>query len=199
MGIVRQARLRGVVGGYDLVTADGAGRYRTGETGLIVSVPEAEPVVGIWRSQFDSAAAAGVPAHITVLYPFLDRQLVDDGILAELDALLVQHPAFELQLAQCGRFSDVLYLVPASETSLRALTSAVAARWPEAPPYGGQFADVVPHLTIAYRQEPAVFDMIESDLRGRLPVTARITSAQLIAYAGGRWEEVRSFQLALQY
>jgi 2'-5' RNA ligase len=173
-----------------------AGGYREGETGLIVKVPAAEPIVGGWRSQFDSAAAAGVLAHITVLYPFLGRDRVDASVLAELDALLAKHQAFDLQLTQCRRFPGVLYLAPEPETELRALTAAIASRWPEAPPYGGQFADVVPHLTIAHSQEPEVFDVIESDVCGRLPVTERIASVQLIIYTGDHWQQAQSFLLA---
>lgn len=174
----------------------GPGAYLTGETGLIVTVSEAEPVVRGWRSRFDSAAVAGVPAHITVLYPFLPWQRVDDAVRAELNALFATHQAFDLQLAQLRRFPGVLYLAPEPDALLRALTAAVAGRWPEAPPYGGQFADVVPHLTIAHSQEPQVFDMIESDVRGRLPIAARIASVQLIGYSGRYWNEIRSFSLA---
>ena len=79
---------------------------------------------------------------------------------------------------------------------LRALTEAVAGRWPEAPPYAGQFADVVLHLTIAPSQEPQVLDMIESAVRGRLPIAARIAAVQLITYSGGCWTEIRTFSLA---
>jgi 2'-5' RNA ligase len=173
-----------------------AGGYRDGETGLIVKVPAAEPIVGGWRSQFDFAAAAGVPAHITVLSPFLDRDRVDAGVLADLDALLARHQAFDLQLSQCRRFPGVLYLAPEPETELRALTADIAGRWPEAPPYGCQFADVVPHLTIARDQEPQVFDLIDSDVSGRLPVSERVASVQLLVYIGDHWQEAQSFLLA---
>ena len=40
------------------------------ETALVVEVPEAEPLVSQWRAQHDWSAQRGVPAHITILYPF---------------------------------------------------------------------------------------------------------------------------------
>jgi 2'-5' RNA ligase len=178
------------------VSAIGAGGYRTGETVLIVKVPEAEPVAGEWRRRFDPSATAGIPAHVTVLAPFLDRPLADASVLRELEALIGKHQPFDVEFAQCRRFPGVLYLAPVPPDAFRALTGAVAGRWPEAPPYRGQFADVVPHLTIAHSQEPGVLDMIESEVGGRLPVTARIASLQLMAYNGHRWEDVRSFPLA---
>jgi 2'-5' RNA ligase len=178
------------------VTAADVSGYRTGETVLIVKVPEAEPVAGEWRRRFDPSATAGIPAHVTVLAPFLDRPLADASVLRELDALIGEHQPFDVVFAQCRRFPGVLYLAPEPPDAFRALTGAVAGRWPDAPPYRGQFADVVPHLTIAHSQEPGVLDMIESEVRGRLPVAARIKSVQLMAYAEDRWEDVRSFPLA---
>jgi hypothetical protein len=40
------------------------------ESALVVLVPEAEAATKPFRDQYDPAAAAGVPAHITLLYPF---------------------------------------------------------------------------------------------------------------------------------
>jgi len=41
------------------------------QTALIAPVPEAEACVGAWQARFDRSAALGVPAHITVLHPFI--------------------------------------------------------------------------------------------------------------------------------
>jgi hypothetical protein len=38
---------------------------------LIVTIPEAEEAVAPHRAQFDEAAAFGIPAHVTVLFPFM--------------------------------------------------------------------------------------------------------------------------------
>lgn len=40
------------------------------ESALVVLVPEAEALVKSFRDRHDPSAAAGVPAHITLLYPF---------------------------------------------------------------------------------------------------------------------------------
>ena len=42
------------------------------ESALVVLVPEADPLVGPFRSFFDPSAALGVPAHVTLLYPFVE-------------------------------------------------------------------------------------------------------------------------------
>lgn len=110
--------------------------YQAGQTALVVKVPEAEPVVSTWRSRYDAAAAAGVPAHITVLYPFLNHRAVTAGVLAQLQALFAGHRAFEVQLAQARRFPGVLYLAPVPDTGLRA--SRQSHCWPSPAAAGGR-------------------------------------------------------------
>jgi hypothetical protein len=41
------------------------------ESAFIVCVPEAEPHVAVLRERFDASARLGLPAHITMLYPFM--------------------------------------------------------------------------------------------------------------------------------
>ena len=53
---------------------------------LIVAVPEVEPLVGDWRSRYDNATL-GVPAHVTLLFPFVPAAQLDDVLLGELEAL----------------------------------------------------------------------------------------------------------------
>ena len=41
------------------------------QSAVLVSVPEAEPAVSRYRARLDRAGAWGVPAHVTILYPFV--------------------------------------------------------------------------------------------------------------------------------
>ncbi|MGI5290019.1 2'-5' RNA ligase family protein [Nonomuraea polychroma] len=115
---------------------------------------EAEPLVGHWRRRFDASASAGVPAHVTVLVPFLDIDRMDPEVMDVLKALIGEHSPFTIRFDKCQRFPGVLYLAPTPDQPFRALTEAVAARWPEAPPYGGQYAEIIPHLTVAHSPVP---------------------------------------------
>ncbi|WP_330298911.1 2'-5' RNA ligase family protein [Streptomyces sp. NBC_00503] len=169
--------------------------FRAGQTALIVRIPEAEPVVGEWRDRLDHSARAGVPAHVSVLYPFLDESRITPSTLAALAALLHPLRAFDLRFERTGRFPGVLYLAPEPGDPLKHLTLAVAGRWPEAPPYGGRYPGVVPHLTVAQRAQEATLDAVETDLRDRLPFTARVRSVDLVAFDGTAWREHTSFAL----
>ena len=51
------------------------------ETAVIAAVPKAEPVVSEHRQQLDVAAGWGVPAHVTVLYPFVAPEALSDTLI----------------------------------------------------------------------------------------------------------------------
>jgi hypothetical protein len=171
--------------------------HAAGETALIVTVPEAEPVVAGWRGLFDRSAAEGVPAHVTILYPFLPEHRIDAGVLRDLARLFAAHPTFDLAFPTVARFPGILYLAPAASAAkpLRTLTHAVAAHWPEAPPYGGRFPDVVPHLTVAQYQAERVLDIIARELRTRLPLTGHTDTVRLFTHDGTHWNERETFSL----
>ena len=48
------------------------------ESALLLRCPAAEPVVGSSRARLDRAAAVGVPAHLTVTYPFRPPALLTE-------------------------------------------------------------------------------------------------------------------------
>jgi 2'-5' RNA ligase len=161
--------------------------YRAGSTALLAVVPEVEAVVGAHRTRFDASAAAGVPAHVTVLVPFLAEEQVDGPVDAALRAIIGAHPPIVVTFAGFGRFPHVLYLRPEPDQPFRALTEALAARWPETPPYGGQFDDVVPHLTVAHNQPRKVLAQVSKEIAPRLPLTARVSAVALMVCDGTRW------------
>ncbi|HEX4009795.1 MAG TPA: 2'-5' RNA ligase family protein [Solirubrobacteraceae bacterium] len=101
---------------------------------IIVPVPAAEPVVARWRELFDPSAARGMPAHITVLHPFLPEPQLTGDVLAGLDRLCAAVVPFEVSFARTARFPNAVYLEPDPSEPIRRLTLAIAERWPEAPP-----------------------------------------------------------------
>lgn len=82
------------------------------ESGIVVPVPEADALVGEWRAAYDPAARLGVPAHVTLLYPFLPPP-VPDAALARLAALVRAVPAWQARFSALADFpGGVLYLAP---------------------------------------------------------------------------------------
>lgn len=116
-------------------------------------------------------------------------------MINDLGALLGEHSPFTVRFDRCRRFPGVLYLAPTPDQPFRTLTEAVAARWPEAPPYGGQFAEIIPHLSVAHGQQAHVYDEVEAALTAGLPVTANVASVGLFVSDGDRWHQRAEFPL----
>ena len=53
-------------------------------TAVLVPVPEAEPVVARHRATLDAAAGWGIPAHVTVLFPFAPPDQLDAALIGAL-------------------------------------------------------------------------------------------------------------------
>ncbi|GAA1877424.1 2'-5' RNA ligase family protein [Lapillicoccus jejuensis] len=172
------------------------------ETAVVVLVPEAEPVVAPYRLELDRAAAWGVPAHVTVLYPFVDPVRLDDDVLTRLGAAVRAVPAFDAELTDVAWFGDdVAWLAPdpGAAAAFRALTAAAYGAFPDHPPYGGAHDDAVPHLTLG---ESAVggLDAVRAAaeaVSARLPVRTRVHEVAVLAGAAvaGSWSDVHRIAL----
>lgn len=165
---------------------------------LVVLVPEAEPLVQDLRARHDPSAADGVPAHVTVLVPFLEPAAITAADLDTLRDLFARRPAFDAAFAEVGRFPATAWLAPQPAAPFVALTQAVWARWPSHPPYGGAFAGSVPHLTVA-DGDAAVAARIGAEMTQRLaasgPLRVRCREVVLLDNASGRFRLRHRFRL----
>jgi 2'-5' RNA ligase len=165
------------------------------ETALVVEVPEAEPLVAHWRAKYDWSAQRGVAAHITVLYPFMPTELVDETVLRELHDLFAASPEFAFELTQVSRFPDAAWLAPVPATPFSELTELVVSRYPGYPPYEGIHDEVVPHLTVA-EGDAEIQGQVETALEGSLPIAAEATKVTLLFEDdAGRWSPRERFAL----
>lgn len=169
------------------------------ETAVLLCVPEADELVGPWRDKGDPSASAGVPAHVTLLYPFLDSALVDAGVLAELEWFFSGVDAFAVRFDDVGAFpeSGVVYLDPDSR-ELDQLAAAFARRWPETPPYGGAVDAPHAHLTVVHTSDAALRAEAGDAVRPGLPLTATAAQAALwICDEDGHWSESHVFAFGI--
>ncbi len=173
------------------------------QSALLVLVPAAEPAVAAHRADLDASARDGVPAHFTVLYPFLPPALIDKAVLAALTRLFAGVSAFEFTLDRIGWFGDnVVWLGPRDEEPFRVLTGLVFAAFPDCAPYGGAHENVVPHLTIGHLGDVTVLRAAERTVRPHLPIAAQATEVCLMAGPApgrpgppGQWRVLSSFPL----
>lgn len=166
---------------------------RPSESCLLVAVPEAEPAVGRFRGRLDRAAAQGVPAHVTILYPFVAPDAITSQVIDLAAAAVASVPAFECTFARTGWFGeDVLWLAPEPDQPFRALTTALHAAFPRYRPFGGVYSEVVPHLTIGAWPPggPAVLEAAEAEVWPALPVRTVVSRAWLMTgtQAAASWQ-----------
>ena len=167
------------------------------ETAILLEVPEAEPLVGALRQEGDPSAALGVPAHVTLLYPFVEHP--DAGVVEELRFFFAGVDGFPMDFSTVGEFPEVVYLAPDQADVVHGLIAALARRWPSCPPYAGAFAveEVVPHLTVVDTPDGELRARAREAVKGGLPVSAAATEASLWGREGeAPWHCLARFPLA---
>lgn len=118
-------------------------------TALVVEIPEAEPVVAEHRTRLDPMAPLEVPAHVTVLFPFVPSHRLEEEMVGAVAAVAREHEPFDYRFATTGWFGDdVLFLEPEDPSPFVHLTERFCAAFPDFSPYGGAFAGHHPHLTV---------------------------------------------------
>jgi hypothetical protein len=84
--------------------------YQPTESAVLVVVLPADPAVAEHRRRFDLAAGWGVPAHVTVLYPFVPPSAIDERVLDRLGQAVAAIPRFRAEWPTMGWFgTDVLW------------------------------------------------------------------------------------------
>ena len=154
-----------------------------------LSIPfrELAPIVDEWRERTcETKPSHGVAPHVTLLFPAASD--AEAGVAA-----LASFGPFDVTFARCGRFPGVLWLAPEPAETFVAMTEALVAVYPDHPPYGGAFAGITPHLTVAQGDD---LDPIERELALSLPL--RVRAASVVHYeqvAPDRWRERAEFEL----
>jgi len=160
------------------------------ESAIVILVPQAQDVVQFVRRRYDLEPAQ-VPAHITVLYPFKPPREISPFVMANLRRLFAHHRPFRFSLVGLGTFPGTLYLAPAPHEPLMELTRACFEWFPETPPYGGTYDEIVPHLTLAGIPEDLPFERVvgevEAVLCPLLPIHVAATEVQLMDNSCGQW------------
>lgn len=150
------------------------------QSALLVSIPEVEEAVAPHRAQVDEAAAFGIPAHVTVLFPFMPPSEVNAQVIGTLAAAISSVPRFHATFESTGWFgTNVLWLAPKPAAAFGALTTAVAAAFPDYPPFGGRHEEVIPHLTVGHDVARGQLQEAEASVLRCLPIRATVTEVAL--------------------
>ena len=151
---------------------------------LVLVLPE--PRLEALRARFDAnAVAAGIPLHVTLLFPFGARE-------SGLDELFARWSPLRFALTRVETFPDAVWLAPDPADELRKRILEVYARYPQYPPYDGEFPDPVPHATVG--QPADVAEAVREAAEPLLPVEFEVGAATLMEeIAPDRWRAGPSF------
>jgi 2'-5' RNA ligase len=154
---------------------------------VLIPVPAAEAVAGPFRREHDPVAIAGVPAHVTLIVPWLPPDEITPADLAELDETLADAEAFDFSLTRVEWFGRrVMWLAPEPAKPFLVLTARLADRF-GTPPWDDEFDEVVPHLTIGHASDGAELASEASRLAAHLPIRCRADEVWVMVGDGTRW------------
>ncbi len=138
------------------------------------------------RDRLDPVAARGLPAHVTLLFPFMPPVELDDDVRRRIQAIVEAEPVFPFVLRRMERWPEVVWLAPEPDEPFRRLIGALSAEFAEYPPYGGAHDEIVPHVTIAQDPRPDWLAAAERALPAMLPIREVAREAVVIAHLADR-------------
>jgi hypothetical protein len=160
-------------------------------TTLIVPVPEAEAAVAGSRSRYDVWARRGVPAHVTVVGPFLETDRIDDAVLARLEGLVCSCPAWSFSLTRVRWLGGAVVLLPDGASEFVELRERLLAEWP-----GLRRRRLVgAHVTVARGWSPLTAVWVGRAVRRQLPIESRAAEVVLVELSD-RSRQLARFPLA---
>lgn len=169
-----------------------------GHSVLVVPVLDLNAFVRAGTARDDASFLGSDPdfvnAHVTLLGPWLNDPSPED--LEAVARILATTAAFDATFAEVDVFpGGVIHLLPEPAAPFAALTERLVERFPQTPPYGGRFDEVVPHLTVDHRLSGATTASVREDLRDLLPVRTRVDRVDLQWWANHDCHRQHSWRL----
>jgi 2'-5' RNA ligase len=141
------------------------------ESAVLVPVLDTGPLVRELRLQYDPSAKAGVPPHVTLMFPFLPPSELTEANVNALAVLLSGEERFEFSLTRVREFDQgVVYLEPEPAEPFILLTRKIGDLF-DLLPFGGEFGDTaVPHLTVTTPESGMTRQQIAAHFEPVLPI-----------------------------
>lgn len=124
-------------------------------TALLLPVPAADRLLTKIAGRYPTTVRPGLPAHLTVLYPFVPAESLDGATVHTCAGIAERTTPIDVRFTHCRVRGDMAYLGPEPAAPVDALLRAVRTRWPRLRPYEGRFADAPPHVTLALDGQPS--------------------------------------------
>lgn len=151
---------------------------------LAVDLP---PALEAFRRTHAHDAPLGVPAHLTLLFPWLAAEDLDEGHRGRIARSAAELLPFDYRLATVERWPDTLYAAPLPTAHLTDLANRLAGDWPEWPLYGDG-APFEAHVTLGAPCDAAEEEEMFAVAATCLPAPQRASELRVIVEADdGSW------------
>lgn len=145
-------------------------------------------------------ARLGVPAHITLLFPFASPATIDAVTLSRVATAIDRSRPFDAEFRDVRVWDagqdrlGVVWLAPEPVKPFHELIAALTEAFPEHPPYEGAHAEVIPHLTVA--EKTVRLETVAAEAARFIGFRRHVASASLLVEGDdGRWGTRRRFTL----
>jgi 2'-5' RNA ligase superfamily len=164
-----------------------------GTTAVLAILPAADPLLTLAASIDPLAVRPGIPAHATLLYPWIPADRIDAGRLTRLRTALAPFQRIPVTLSTVER-SPGFVNIPVPE--LEPLAAAARSAFPDQIPYGGRFGPNPPvHLTIALDTAPDTAARITELITPRLPLTTTVDTVHAVTLTATGWHPAAEISL----
>lgn len=170
-----------------------------GRSAIVAQIRLPDRLEAIRLEHVDNARL-GVPAHVTLLFPFVPAASIDSRVIAGAAVAIARTAAFDVEFREVTSFDPgptpegVVWLRPAPSAPFLVLTESLVDAFPGYLPYEGLHEEVVPHLTLA--EMGMDIAGIKRRASETLPFRRRVAAAVLLVEDGsGRWRARRRLPL----
>jgi 2'-5' RNA ligase len=167
------------------------------ESVILIPVPEAEEFVSDLRVKYDPVGLRGIPAHITLLFPFTPPDKITDDDIEKLRNLF-RIEKFDFHLFKINSFPGVVFVEPKEREFFINLTKNIYSQFPEYPPFEGKFLpEINPHLTIGHELGDKFEECLNEAKKKEkeLPLKCVAKEIYLMSSANGFWNIKEKFTL----
>ncbi|MFD7834409.1 2'-5' RNA ligase family protein [Streptomyces sp. NPDC059761] len=158
-----------------------------GTTAVVIVLPDAAPLLDTaWRID-PALVRRGVPAHVSLLYPFVPESALTGQDEKGVRSLAASFPAADLLLEELVTAPG---FVGVTVPQLQPIVDAFGAQWPGLRPYGGRFgARPAAHVTVAMGADnPTTSAQVRTAVGSLLPLRTRAAEVQLVVLTEDGWQ-----------
>lgn len=133
-------------------------------------------------------ADKGIPAHLTLLYPFISPERLDESVRSVVAEIARSHPSFDFNLTGAHTWPGTVYAAVAPTEPFARPQADLSGAFPAFPIYGQPPGFIfVPHVSVAEASDYDLAEAVEDPAWKGLPSARRATAIEVIVSDGAGW------------